>query len=483
MDSTLNNKNIKNMVKIIFTKLSITRRLQLLFLLFFTIFAGIAEVISIGAVLPFLGVLINPEIIINSSFVISIPKLHNVLNTRNSIAVITFVFIFFTISAGLIRIFLIWMQTRVSYEIGIDFSIEMYRRTLYQDYMAHVNQNSSHTISSIANKSTTIVSNAIQPTITIISSTIMLSMILISLFIIDPFIATTGLLGFLFIYLLVIFFVKGGLKKSSEKISIHQVKTLKALQEGLNGIRDILLDCNQDKYLREFSNSEILLRRAYANTYVLGVAPRFGIEAFGMILIAIIAYSVSETDAGVYSALPILGALALGAQRMLPLMQQIYTGWTSLVGGKDSIYDALEILCLKVNYLSNEQLGEKLIFERAIRFEGVSFRYDVNADWVLRDVNILIPKGAIVGVIGESGAGKSTLLDLMMGLLIPTSGVISVDSNTLSEANKSCWYKQVSHVPQSIFLADATIEENIAFSESSNKIDFEKIERNTPRRT
>jgi ABC-type multidrug transport system fused ATPase/permease subunit len=342
--------------------------------------------------------------------------------------------------------------------------------------MIHVHQNSSQTISSITNKSTTIVSNAIQPAITIISSAIMLNMILASLIFIDPFIAISALLGFLLIYLLVILLVKEGLKKNSKKISIHQVKTLKALQEGLNGIRDVLLDCNQEKYLRAFSNSESVLRRAYANTYVLGAAPRFGIEALGMILIAMIAYSVSESGAGVYGALPTLGALALGAQRILPLMQQIYTGWTSLQGGRDSIYDALEILCLKIKYTTNAEIDEKLPFEREIKFQDVSFRYDPKGDWVLKDVNISIPKGAIVGVIGESGAGKSTLLDLMMGLLVPTSGAILVDSNILSYANKRYWYKQVSHVPQSVFLADATIEENIAFSESCEKIDFQKIE-------
>jgi ATP-binding cassette, subfamily B, bacterial PglK len=464
------------MYSIIFMQLNAKRKIQLSLLTIFMILTGLLEVLSIGAVLPFLGVLINPEVILDNKYIQNYDLVKNFLEKNSIVAVITASFLFFTILSGIARIMLTWLQTRTSYSIGIDLSILMYSRTLSQDYMTIIGRNSSYTISGITNKSTTIVSNAIQPFITIVSSSIMLLMIFLSLILIDPLIAIVSLFGFISVYMMVILFVRGRLKKNSHDISIHQAKSLKGLQEGLNGIRDVLLNCTQAKYLSIFANSEYPLRKAYANTYVLGAIPRFGIEAFGMILIAIIAFFASKSPGGVYHAIPVLGAIALGAQRMLPLMQQIYTSWTSLTGGKDSIYDALEILCQKVPKAKKESNLNKLKFEQSIIFSDVSFRYQSNQNWILQNVNFTIPKGAVIGVIGESGAGKSTLLDMLMGLLRPSTGKIYVDSEVLTEINKEEWFELVSHVPQSIFLIDASIEENIAISEPGNFIDYKKVE-------
>jgi ATP-binding cassette subfamily B protein len=170
-----------------------------------------------------------------------------------------------------------------------------------------------------------------------------------------------------------------------------------------------------------------------------------------------------------------LGALALGAQRMLPLMQQIYSGWTSLNGGKDSIYDALEILCQDSFYNKNKTNYGNFTFTNYLTLDNISFRYSSKTNMILSNVNLIIPKGAIVGVVGESGAGKSTLLDLMMGLLKPTNGSIIVDSIKITDQNRENWFNLVSHVPQIIYLADTSIAENIAFSEKDTKIDFNKI--------
>jgi ATP-binding cassette subfamily B protein len=472
----IKNRTIFGMLKIIFSQLNSRRKSQIFILVLFMVFVGISEVLSIGAVLPFLGVLINPEIILDNKYIKDSPKILNYLNGHNIIAIVTIFFVACTIFSAIARIILAWLQTRISYIIGLDFSINMYDRILHQDYIFHIKKNSSYTISGITIKSTTIVSNAIQPVITIVSSSIMILMILTSLVLIDPFIALTALLGFVLIYLIIILLVKGTIKKNSKEISLHLSRSLKALQEGLNGIRDVLLDCNQAKYLSIFSSSEYPLRKAYANNYVLGVVPRYGIEAFGMVLIAVLAFIASESEGGVYKAIPVLGALALGAQRMLPLMQQIYTGWTSLKGGKDSIYDALEILSLKISNNIKNPIYKKINFKSSFSFQDVSFRYDSNSDWVLANINITIPKGAVVGVIGESGAGKSTLLDLIMGLLQPSTGKIVVDSSVIDQNNKASWYNQVSHVPQSIFLVDTTIEENIAFSEPGNIYKTTKLE-------
>jgi ATP-binding cassette, subfamily B, bacterial PglK len=177
----------------------------------------------------------------------------------------------------------------------------------------------------------------------------------------------------------------------------------------------------------------------------------------------------------VVDVLPILGALALGAQRSLPLMQAIYGGWSSMLGSKAALVDVLELLDQPLQTQANLPEPEPLLLSGNINFKNISFQYGINGPPVLEGFNLTISKGSRLGIIGKTGSGKSTVLDLLMSLLEPTQGQVRVDDLPLNHERKRAWQKALAHVPQSIFLTDSTIAENIAFGIQPDQIDFDRV--------
>jgi ATP-binding cassette subfamily B protein len=170
-----------------------------------------------------------------------------------------------------------------------------------------------------------------------------------------------------------------------------------------------------------------------------------------------------------------LGSLALGAQRLLPILQQAYVNWTSMLGGEASLRDTIELLNQPMPQSKKIDTQNKNSFKQGVRFENVSFRYSEKSTLVLNKINLTIEKGARIGFIGTTGSGKSTFLDIVMGLLKQTSGLILIDEKPIEIYNNREWQNRIAHVPQSIFLTDSTIAENIAFGIPFNQIDFNKV--------
>ena len=168
---------------------------------------------------------------------------------------------------------------------------------------------------------------------------------------------------------------------------------------------------------------------------------------------------------------PTLGALALGAQRLLPILQQLYATWSSYRAGQAAFPDALDLLDQPIKKI--DPGVPPLECRDGVRLVNVSFHYQSRNTLILDSVNLDLPKGSRVGIIGATGSGKSTILDIIMGLLKPTSGDFLVDNVVVDQTNSHLWQAMVSHVPQTIFLSDATIAENIAFGESKDEIDYQ----------
>ena len=194
-----------------------------------------------------------------------------------------------------------------------------------------------------------------------------------------------------------------------------------------------------------------------------------------MVLIAVLVLAMNYRHGGVAEALPILGMLALGAQRLLPLMQQLYGSWTMVAGSKAALIDVLGLLDQPLPAAANQPEPAPLALKDAISFDNVRFHYGNNGPWVLDGINLVIPKGAKIGFVGSTGSGKSTALDLLMGLLEPTQGKILVDGQPISHELKRAWQRTIAHVPQNIFLADTTVAENIAFGIPPDQIDHERV--------
>lgn len=451
------------------------RRAQFGILLILMLLASFAEILSIGAVLPFLGVLTDPTHVFEHPMAQPIVQLLGLTRPEQLLAPLTIAFGMAAFIAGGMRLLLLWTSTRLSFATGADLSISIYRRTLYQPYAVHCARNSSEVITGISVKANGVIYSIIVPTLTLISSCFMLIAILIALLALDPVIALTAFGGFGLIYVFIIRLTRKRIFTDSRRIAIDSSRVIKSLQEGLGGIRDVLIDGSQATYCQIYRNADLPQRRAQGNHLFISASPRYGMEALGMILIAMLAYSLAQQADGIAKAIPILGALALGAQRLLPVLQQAYGSWTQINGGQVSLQDTLELLDQPLPDYADQPAASPLPFKHGITLSQLWFRYGPQTPYVLKGINLTIAKGGRVGFIGTTGSGKSTLLDIVMGLLQPTDGTLEIDGQAVTPGNHRAWQAHIAHVPQAIFLADSSIEENIAFGVPKDRIDHRRV--------
>jgi len=462
-------------LKRLWLQINTKRKKQLGLVMILMIMASVAEIVSIGAVVPFLSVLANPEVVFEHESLQYFIEYFGITNSSQLLLPFTLIFSSAAILAGLTRIVLLWSQTRLAAAIGADFSFQIYNHTLFQSYAEHIAQNSSEVIAAISTKTDQVVGQTLLPILAILSSFIMLSVILILLMIIHPTMTLSAIAGFAFIYSILILATKKKLHHNSHVISENTNKMIKFLQEGLGGIRDILIDGTQATYSRAFKSVDGVRRRGLANNQIMAQGPRYGVEALGMVLIAFLAFSLSETEAGIIGALPMVGALAVGAQRMLPMLQHIYSSLSLIRGSQGILENSLTFLERPLPEHARKFREENIVFQNDIVLNNVGFCYQKNTPWVLTDINLKIPKGSRIGFIGTTGTGKSTLLDIIMALLQPSKGSLEVDGVEIGKKNYRGWQSHIAHIPQTIYLSDTTIAENIAFGLPKHQIDVNRV--------
>ena len=435
--------------------------------------------------LPFLGALTSPEYVYYHPYTQEFIQITEnifgidiIMDPNKLVLPMTIAFISITIIAAGVRILLVYTTTRLSFSTGSDISIDMYNRTLYQDYSVHNSRNSSEVINSIITKSNIVVRSTISPLLNLTSSSIITVAIVMTLFLINPNVAFFALFGFGFMYSIVIFFNRN----NSNIIADQSTMMIKSLQEGLGGIRDVIISGKQKFYSQIYGKSDIMLRRASANNVFIGQAPRYLMEAIGIIVIVTLAYIITSKDDsdGLTNAIPVLGALALGASRVLPELQRAYFAYISLKGSYASLEDVLLLIEQKLpDYLERSKI-DPIQFNKKIELKNTGFYYVNEKDnpiWVLKNLNLTIAKGSFVGFFGETGCGKSTLLDIIMGLLKPVNGEFLVDGVKIDRENIKAWQLNIAHVSQEIHLSDTTINENIAFGIPKNEINLQKVKK------
>ena len=467
--------NLPFLLKELWDSIEFKRRVQLFLLIFLMLISAFVEVLSLGAVMPFLAVLISPEEAFNQPLISLVADFFSIVEPSGLILPVTVTFISASIVAGFLRIFVLWLTTKLSVLNGSDLSTKVYKNTLYQPYEVHVARNTSEVISGISAKINDVVFRIIQSFLILISSFLVIISIILALIFIDPIIALTSFVVFGGSYLVISRIFVSKLSNNSKRIADEQTQVVKALQEGLGGIRDVLLNGTQEFYTSIYKKADFPLRHALGNNNFLGQSPRFAIEALAIVLISLLAFFLTSSSEGIGEYVPLLGALALGAQRLLPNLQLSYASWASIIGSKSSLKDIIELLESSKQRIGAPLQIKTLDFTKSLKIEKLSFKYENQENLVLEDINFVIERNSKIGFVGSTGSGKSTLFDLIMGLLKPTHGKILLDNNPLSEDDLPSWQRNISHVPQNIYLSDGTIAENIAFGVEPSLMDLERV--------
>jgi ATP-binding cassette, subfamily B, bacterial PglK len=459
---------------ILIRHLSLKRRKQWLTAFALMLSAGIFEVATLGAVVPFLAVLASPDQAFRPGSLLHVENLWGVLNRDQLAWRLTLVFALAGAASSVTRIALTRAIAKLNAATGHELACEIFERSISQPYEVHVGRNSSEVVASLQKVDEVVY--VLFSVLNLLSASVMALFVLGGLMFIDPAMTTItlGVLGTF--YAIVACLSKRQLVSNSLHITGAYNSRIKVVQETLGGMRDVILSHTHSVFIQQFERTDGNLRQSQASNNTIGPAPRFAVEGFGMVVIAILGYALSGTHDGISSTLPILGAITLGMQRLLPMVQQVYQGYVVTQGYGSAISDVTRLLSQDIAPDMLER-PEPVPFQKNIRFDGVTFQYANTERPTLNDVSFSISKGTRAGLIGSTGSGKTTTADLLMGLLRPTIGRILIDGRPLDGTSIEAWQRQIAHVPQSIFIADASFTQNIAFGKPSNEICFEQVVR------
>ncbi len=462
----------------LFLLLSKNRKKQIVFLFLLLIINGISESIALVSIIPYLSLIISDKNNIDYETINKYLPI-NINNSPNILLYLTILFCCFIFISTFLRIFNNWYILRLTAKINIDLSNSIFLGNIYQSYENYTKKSSSKVIALITDKVRLTV-NGVKEIFymllgSIIGLTIIITLSLYSWKII--------LISFLFLY--VFYFkiskqVRKILLKIGKYISINSPLRIRIVQESFNGFRDIIINGTENIYFNLFNkyNSSITFKESRSQLFI--TLPKYLIEGITLFTIAIFGYAISSSNNQNSEFIPLLGAFVYAILKLLPLGQLTYAAWAGYKVKVASLEDILQELENKQNIEdSRETLLEdkKTKFTNEITFKKVNYSYEGSKN-VLNDVCLTLKKGDHIGIYGETGSGKSTFLDLLMGLLPPKKGSVFIDNIDLYEHNNNLnWTSNISHVPQSIFLKEGNIAENIAFGLTMENLDFESLEK------
>jgi len=454
---------------------TIKRKVQFFLLIGLALLMSVAELATIGLIVPFITILISPDKVKEGEVYAAIISKVGHIDDANMLIYVCMLFASAGVVSASIRLLNLYAVNKFTFRLGGELSALMYERTLCQSYEKITLSNSSDLIDGIVNKSSLLINNIILPVVNIVGGALVLIFVVSGLVFIQPFATVFAFLALALAYVSMVYLVKFKTREISKVLNSDSGALIKILQEAFGNIRDIILSGVRQKCVDSYRMVNSRLRSAQAYSVFIGQSPRLVIEAFAICLVALAGYWISKRGLSAEDSFPILAALGLGAQRLLPIMQQIYNSYSTIQTHYLSLISSVETLDLPQWLPDNDEQVE-VYFNSSIEFKNVSFRYLGGQNDALSSVSFIIRKGQKVGVIGSSGGGKSTLIDILMGLLQPKSGTILIDGVPLTQAELKGWQKHITHVPQSIYLLDGSVAENIAFSEPGKTIDCSLVE-------
>ena len=468
--------NTLDLFKSIWSHLQKKRKIQIILLLCLMASSSIAELLSLAALLPFLAIVSSPERIWRIDIIKLFANIFRIDSTNHLILYFALIFGLLSIVATVIKLSNVWLNNKIVASLTSDLSIKIFQNNLNQPYKIHTQTNSSKVISGL--------SSHLDNTQYLMNFGLQL---------VTSFFVAIGILGGIFlaswkISLLAGFFVGGSyllISSKTKKILVRNSKFIttrintqtKNLQEALGGIRDIILDGNQKTYVKSYASIEYPRRSCEASNQYLQQFPKSILESLTILFGTFICVILVSNSADKTEIITVLGTLTLGAQKLLPACQKIFSSWVVIKANYSSAEVILELLEQNTS-IDNTLKKTGINFKKTIELKNLNFSYD-NEKIVLDSINLKINKGEIIGIIGKTGSGKSTLADIIMGLLEPNNGTFEIDGRDIySEKSKdkiTSWRKNISHIPQSIFLRDASLYENIAFGVKKEKINKSRV--------
>ncbi len=468
-------------IKKVLFLLTPSERLQAYLLLFMILIMALLDTIGVASILPFIAILTNPNLIetnliLNSVFESS--KIFGVENNQQFLFILgIFVFILLVVSQ-VFKVITTYFQVRFiqmrEYSIGKRL-IEGY---LHQPYSWFLNRHSAELGKSILSEVAIVIGGCIYPVMELISKGMVTIALVVLLVLVDPKIALIVGLSLSCTYGVIFFFLRSFLKRiGKERLKNNQLR-FKSVSEAFGAAKEIKVGGLEKIYIRRFSDAAKNFARYTASSQAISQLPRFILEAiaFGGVMLMIL-YMMRQTG-GFINSLPIISLYIFAGYRLMPAVQQIYTAFTQISFNSPSI-DLLDKDIKNLEPFNSNQVHDvdALSLNKAITLKNIYYNYPNTTRTALKNININIPAKSTVGLIGTTGSGKTTTVDIILGLLEPQKGTLEVDGQVVSKQNSRAWQRSIGYVPQHIYLADETIEANIAFGLDPKDINQEAVEK------
>tara|TARA_B110000008_G_C16977900_1_gene566855 strand:- start:97 stop:1887 length:1791 start_codon:yes stop_codon:yes gene_type:complete len=463
---------LKNIFSLLNTKEK--RKLKLLFIVF--IVTGIFEIAGIASIAPFMAVVSSPEIIQDNHYLNTIYMYFKFVNTNDFLVVLGVIVILLLVFSNAITAFTVWQLTSFANNQSHSLSVNLFNSYLSSSYEFFLNNNSSTLEKNVVSEVFRAVSGVMLPLLLLAVKSIIVLFILVLLMVVNPFITFTAIFILGGLYLLMYRFIRNYLIQIGESFIEADSNRYKFVGESLNGIKNIKLNGNELEFVERYSKPSKLHAKFATQNSLITQMPRYLVETISFSgIVGLIVYFIYQGD-GAEDVIPLISIFALAAYRIAPAIQQIYHSFSQI----KYTLPAMNLLFsdIKPTYenMSDDPINkDSLKFKKSMALNNIGFKY-LNSDRnSLSNINVEIAANTTIGIVGETGSGKTTLVDLILGLIVPSSGNILIDGNILDKKNLKQWQNNIGYVPQDIFLLDDSITRNIAFSASEESIPIEVI--------
>ncbi|HIV48671.1 ATP-binding cassette domain-containing protein [uncultured Helicobacter sp.] len=446
----------------------LTRRdkVILLVLFFATIVYSFVETLSISIIMPFISFASNPSLIAKNSISYEIYTFFAFKDTFEFMIAFSAVLIVFYVVRAIYSVVYTYMQNRFAYRKFHFFAYRLFSKAVEINYDTFVKRRLDKIRANITHEALQ-ASMCIQSLLQMFGEFFTISILYVLLLITSwkMTLALTIIMG------LQVFLVMNTLGRKIRKMgsvrSKMDAKFNEIISKTFGNFKIIKLKGNQQQVFKEFENASIERTNAEILTQTILPTPRFILESIGFsILIGCVAYILIMYK-NVDAVLPIISMYALALYRILPAVSRILQTYNLMGYYISSVSLVYEDLLYHTDYEDNEPCE----FKEKIELKGITFGYDEQKP-ILKDFNLVIHKGDKIAFCGESGAGKSTLVDLIIGIYKPQKGVICVDDEELNNHNLRSWRKKIGYIPQTIYLFDGSVAENVAFG---SKMDEKRV--------
>lgn len=469
-----------NLVKELLGLLAPEQRKKFYQLQFLVVLMAFGEIVGVASIAPFMALVGDMSLLQGDNLLAEIYKASGVASPQ----MFTFwlgvgVLVLLTLSA-LISLLTVWRLALFAWRTGTEIASRLFQHYMQQNWLFHACGSSSQLTKQIANETQRVTMTVLLPLMQMNARLVLALAMSLAIFAYNPQVTIVGLLLFLVAYLFLYKVVRKCLQKNGWVVSDVLSQRYQLMNEGFGGIKDTLLLGRDKEFINRFQKTGEGFAYAQGTNVALSQAPRYFMEliAFGGV-IALVLYLFKFYGGDLGTILPVLSVYALAGFKLLPAFQQIYSSLAEIKGNLPAFESIREDLYLsqKTNIAAiNEGVESNCLpLQKSINLSRVNFKYPGKKSYALKDLNMTIAANSVVGIVGASGSGKSTAIDILLGLIVPQNGTLLIDGEHVTDKNMRAWQNNIGFVPQSIFLSEGSIAENVAFGIPREQIDQKKV--------